>query len=378
MRIGFDVAQTCVERAGCPWYADALIRAMVKLAPRNHYILYHHFDAWINSATDAGTDLSGAAVEQPLRALGPQDAQRVWAGVRSGDPLPGNPEIVHANCHQAPRIRGAKLVFTVYDTSFWMVPEFASEANRLVCQAGVLKALANADGFVFISQCSRDEFERILPGWLERAGRPWAVTPLGPRSGPAAVARPERREHWLAVGSLEPRKNYEALLDAMEIYWERSPRRLPLRIAGGNGWKSDSLRRRIASLGQRGLAAHLGYVPDAELPGLYARAEALVFPSWYEGFGLPIIEAMARGCPVISSDRASMREVGGEAPLYVDPGRPADIAGAMLRIEREPELRAKSAQAGIRRAAGFDWSRTAELTLEFYERVLKTTAVARD
>jgi glycosyltransferase involved in cell wall biosynthesis len=299
-----------------------------------------------------------------------EEVRRIWTGVRNGNPLPGNPEIVHVNSYQAPRISGAKLVVTIYDVSFWMVPEFTTEANRVLCQDGIFKALANADGFVFISQSSRDEFERVLPGWLERTGKPWVITLLGSKNRPVANYRPPIRDYWLAVGSLEPRKNYEALLDAMELYWQKSPRRLPLKIAGGNGWKSDALKQRIDTLRRRGMVNHLGYVPDERLPGLYSGAEALIFPSWYEGFGLPVIEAMALGCPVISSNRTSLREVGGEAPLYVDPASPGQIAEAMQRLEREPDLQMRSIQAGLRQAAKFDWSRTARQTLEFYQRLL--------
>jgi glycosyltransferase involved in cell wall biosynthesis len=368
MRIGFDVAQTCVEKAGCGWYADALVRAISEVAPENELTLYHHFGGWINSSTAAGTTVPGAA--EPFRGMDPEEARARWARVRGGEDLPGRPDIVHANCHQAPRVGGARLVYTVYDVSFWMVPEYTTEANRLVCQAGMLDALGNASGFVFISDASRGEFERVLPGWLDRNPKPWTVTPLGAKAGPPVSGRPLARTYWLSVGSLEPRKNHNTLLDAMELYWRRSTRRLPLRIAGGQGWKSQDLRERIEALERRGMVAHLGYVAEEILPGLYAGAEALIFPSWYEGFGLPVIEAMSHGCPVISSDRTSLREVGGEAALYIDPGRPDSIADAMLRLEADDRLQGALSGTGLRQAAKFTWEATARKTLDFYDRVL--------
>ncbi len=370
MRIGFDVAQTCVEKAGCGWYADALIREMARIAPHHSYTLYHQFDRWINEDTSEGTALPAGVAENPFRGMAPGRATEAWDRVRAGQPLFGRPEIVHANSHQAPKINGASLVFTVYDVSFWMVPEYATEANRLACQDGILRALHNADGFVFISQSSKDEFDRVLPNWLDTNRKPWAVTPLGPKSRTVAVTRPKVRDYWLAVGSLEPRKNYETLLDAMEIYWEQSPRKLSLQIAGGQGWKSERLKTRIESLRRRGIVNYLGYAPEENMPGLYMGAEALIFPSWYEGFGLPVIEAMSLGCPVIASDRASLREVTGNAALPIDPSRPMDIAQSMLSLEADVELQSRLSRASRDRALGFTWESTARETLELYERVL--------
>lgn len=377
MRIGFDVAQTCVDKAGCGWYADSLVREMVRIAPEHRYILYHHFDDWVNADTAKGTVIPSAPnVETPFHGMPAGRYGEILAEIRGGKPLPGAPEIVHSTSYRAPKLAGTRLVFTVFDTSFWMVPEFATEENRLVCQNGVLDALRNADAFVFISQSARDEFEHVLPGWLERARRPFAVTllgskifprPAGPAPGPpGSPASP----YWLALGSLEPRKNFGTLLDAMVIYWGRSSRRIPLRIAGGSGWKSDSLRERIARLSEQGIATHLGYVADAELPGLYAGAQAFIFPSWYEGFGLPVLEAMSCGCPVVSSDRTSLKEVGGDAAIFIDPASPGQIADAMLKLESDPSLRQERALQCARHAAGFSWKSTASATLDLYSKLL--------
>jgi hypothetical protein len=159
MRIGFDVAQTCVDKAGCGLYADSLIRALVKLAPEHHFDLYHHFGGWINLTTDKGTAIQAPNVQSPLLRYTSAEATQLWA---NPDNLPnkiGQPDIVHANCYQAPILKNTKLVYTIYDVSFWAVPEFTTEANRLLCQSGTLSALSRADGFIFISESSRNEFE---------------------------------------------------------------------------------------------------------------------------------------------------------------------------------------------------------------------------
>ncbi len=376
LRIGLDVAQTCQERAGCGWYADSLAHALVAAEPEHDYFLYHHFGGWFNERTDAGTHIEAPQVQSPLRDLSVPEAASLWEGIRNGDtPLPGEPDIVHANSYQAPPVGTARLVFTVYDVSYWVCPEFTTDGNRLHCQEGVFAALQRADGFLFISESSHREFESVLPGWLERHGKPWTVTPLGQRARAAEAPGPaEEGDFWLAVGTLEPRKNYETLLDALDLYWSRSPRPVPLRIAGGGGWKSDALKEHLATLEAQGRVERLGYVPDADLLRLYASARALVFPSWHEGFGLPVLEAMSQGAPVICSDRASLPEVGGEAAVYIDPGSAESICQAMLALESDPVRRARMAAASRRQAERFSWERTARETLAFYRRVLARDA----
>lgn len=373
MKIGLDVAQTCTPRAGCAWYADSLTRAMVKLAPDDHFFLYHQFGTLINADTTAGTMIAAPNVTPTFTDITPAEARRIWGSPQELIIKTGAPDIVHAMSFRAPRVPGAKLVFTVYDVSFWAVHEYTTEENRLVCQTGLLEALRNADGFIFISQSSRDEFERFLPGWLELNRKPAIVTHLGPRDERISkLTQTDHSDYWLAVGSLEPRKNYETLLDALELYWKQSANPRPLKIAGGLGWKSSLLKERLDVLSRRGLVQYLGYVPDHELPGLYAGAEALLFPAWYEGFGLPVLEAMNQGCPVISSDRTSLREVGGEAALYIDPANPRQIAASMLQLEVDTVQRKQLVQAGLAQAATFSWERTARNTLDFYSRVLNS------
>src|ERR1700730_16310748 len=261
MRIGFDVAQTCAPKAGCGWAADLLARGLVARAPAAEFYLYHHFGGWLNPDTSKGTHLLQPNVREPFRSMSVGAARKLWAAVAAGDcELPGSPEILHANCYQAPKAGSAKLVYTVYDMSFWIHPEFTTEENRLVCQEGTLEAISRAAGFVFISQSTRGEFERIFPGFCDRQNVAAAVAPLASRfpnvSEPHSVIP---SGGWLAVGSLEPRKNYGALLDALEKYWERSQMRRPLVIAGGSGWKSDETRQRMLELEGRGLVRYLGY-----------------------------------------------------------------------------------------------------------------------
>jgi glycosyltransferase involved in cell wall biosynthesis len=372
MRIGFDVAQTCEPKAGCGWVADLMARALAEEAPEDEIYLYHHFGTWLNEETSMGTHLSQANIKEPLRSLPVAVARELWTAVDSGQrELPGNPEIVHSNCYQAPRVGPAKLVYTVHDVSFWVYPEFTTEVNRLVCQQGVLEAVSRADGLVFVSESTRNEFERMFPGLCRRRNIATVVAPNASRYLQLSNPRQEVPSGgWLAVGSLEPRKNYGALLDALERYWERSKVRRPLTIAGGSGWKSEKLLRRIEELEQRGLVRYPGYVSEEMLKQLYHEAFALVFPSHYEGFGLPIAEAMSQGCPVITRRNSSLEEVGGSAALYYD-DTVEDLIRCMLDLENATELYLERSRLSLAQASKFDWRLSARSVLGLYRSLLR-------
>ncbi len=322
LRIGFDVAQTCHDRAGRGWVADLLVKELVKLGPHHRFFLYHQFGNWINKDTAKGTHLGGENVSEPFRLLSPEEARKIWQSVGVGTKiLPGAPDIVHANCFQAPAVAPAKLVYTIYDVSFWVCPEFTTEENRLVCQRGVLEAIGRAAAFVFISQSSLGEFER------------------------------------------------ETILDAFQIYFDQSPTKRRLAIAGGRGWKSDDIHARINDLERRGLVKYEGYVEDSRLQELYSNAFGLVFLSHYEGFGLPIVEAMSQACPVITRRNSSLPEVGGSAAIYCD-NDSVEIANAMLRLERDEPYYLATSHASWTHAKRFSWSAAAEKVLDLYHQLV--------
>jgi glycosyltransferase involved in cell wall biosynthesis len=175
----------------------------------------------------------------------------------------------------------------------------------------------------------------------------------------------------LSVGTIEPRKNLGGLLRAFALLRRRG-RRERLVLVGQLGWKYDSLLRQIDELGDGAAVTLLGYVPDQDLPALYNLARAVAFPSFYEGFGLPILEGMACGTPVITSDRSSMAELGAGAALLVDPARPEALADGLSRLLADEALAAELSAAGLARAAEFSWARAADETVRVYERVRLT------
>jgi glycosyltransferase involved in cell wall biosynthesis len=179
-------------------------------------------------------------------------------------------------------------------------------------------------------------------------------------------------QYVLAVGTIEPRKNIRHVLDAYAQLPDAMRKRHPLVIAGAKGWRAADLESALRALVERGLIRFLGYVADDDLPLLYAGAAAFVFASIYEGFGLPPLEAMASGVPVLVAERASLPEVTGDAALKLDPARPDDTAAKLAKVLDDPALHDDLARRGLARSAGFTWDACALATLGVYRSVVGT------
>lgn len=225
-------------------------------------------------------------------------------------------------------------------------------------------AVRRSAGFIAISQATADELAHRFPASAART----SVAPLAAASTMTAAteASADRRlpapGFVLAVGTLEPRKNLPRLVDAYRQLPEDLRRRHPLVVVGKVGWQARETLEALRSLGDRCQA--LGHVSDTELSELYRRCAIFCYPSLAEGFGLPVLEAMACGAPVITSDRSSLPEVGGNAVEYVDPTDTVSIAGALERLLNDPSRRDRLAALGRARAREFSWDRTAEIALE--------------
>jgi glycosyltransferase involved in cell wall biosynthesis len=373
MRIGFDLAQASSQRTGCGWYAQSLFQAMAAQTGTHDFVAYRNFAQWLNPPATTLVPLpTGPRVKDPQNGSPPGMIAAEWGQALATGEFPGRPDLVHSTSFQAPRVKDAPLVFTLFDLSFWSVPEFTIDRIRLDCQKGVLDALDHADGLIFISEYSQQEFNRFLPKFRRKTAMKTIITPLASRWPVVPSPAEAAGDYWLFVGSQEPRKNIAGLLEGYEAYVRNHSSPRPLWLAGGAGWKNQAWQPRLSVLEQHGLVRRLGYVSEQSLLELYRRAAALIFPSWYEGFGLPVLEAMSQGCPVICSNRSSMPEVGGEAPLYVDPAQPLEIMTAMKRIENDPGLWSSLARQGLQQACKFSWSTVARQTIAFYEEVKST------
>lgn len=177
------------------------------------------------------------------------------------------------------------------------------------------------------------------------------------------------KKYVLCVATLEPRKNLLRVLDAYESLDPQTRAEFPLVMVGASGWKSSALSKRIHRLQKVGSIRHLGFLPQHDLPVLYASASVFVYPSLYEGFGLPLLEAMQSGCACITSDVGALAEVSSENALQVDPHQSEEIASAMKRLLGNSKLSAAYGRLGVQRAADFSWRKTAHETCRIYSRL---------
>jgi alpha-1,3-rhamnosyl/mannosyltransferase len=237
-------------------------------------------------------------------------------------------------------------------------------------RVGLPVSAAVADRIIAVSHATKDDVVKHLGVDPERV----AVVPLAvdasfrplPRADVDAALAPLGLAHGgylLFLGTREPRKNLGRLLDAVIRAGADVG---PLVLAGADGWGTDELRPRIAELARQGRVRPLGYVPEALRPPLLSGARVFVYPSLYEGFGLPPLEAMASGTPVITSNVSALPETVGEAALLIDPLDVDALAGAIRRLWDDATLRGELRVRGLMRARDFSWERTARLTLDAY------------
>lgn len=378
MRIGFDVSQTAETMAGCGIFADQLFRHLVVADSPHTFLPYPIFEGYRHPAFKKATRPDTANVlalhhEQSWNAL-----IAGWGAQGDRHEFLGRPDLVHSNSFACPRRIGAPLVYTVYDLSPIEHPEFHTEANRLVCFNGMFEASLYAARFIAISGFTRDRFLHWFPHI-----RPESVAVVHPAARPtlselteatadkalAALKLPPE-PFWLAVGTIEPRKNYPLLLDAYARVRATRPDLPPLYIAGQAGWKESSLEPRIRALGLDDHVRCLGFVSDEQLAALYRHCLALIFPTHYEGFGLPVIEALACGAAVIASRVASVPEVVGDAGLLFTPGSEDELAEAMTSMLTEPGIRERLRERAHARSTQFSWCRAAAQTLDVYSATL--------
>jgi len=278
-------------------------------------------------------------------------------------------DVLHATNHAAipPAGAGQRLVVTIHDLAFERFPELFPRGWRVLYRLGLRAAVRRADAIITPSRNTAEDVlsrTEIEPSKLH-------VTPLAaalPTAGleVEAVLRRLRlpRDYVLFVGTLEPRKNLVRLVRA---YRRVAATGVPhaLVLAGPMGWHHEALMREIALSGP-GEVVLTGPLPGEDLDALYRGTAAFVYPSLYEGFGLPVLEAMARGAPTVASSTSSLPEVYGDAALGVDPRSIAEIAAAMERLVTDAELAGRLGSLGRARAERFTWDETARLTLEVY------------
>ncbi|MFZ5915888.1 MAG: glycosyltransferase family 4 protein [Chloroflexota bacterium] len=283
-------------------------------------------------------------------------------------------DLLHAMAFVSPVNQPCPSVVTILDLSFLRYPDNFRPLNRLYLRLFTRRSVHQAQRVIAISESTRQDVVRLMGKPAERVDRVYCGVEerFAPQS-PAALAAfrrekglPER--FFLFLGTLEPRKNVVGLLEAYARLVASDGGMPHLVIAGGKGWYYRQIFDAVERLGLVERIIFPGYVPEQEKPLWYSAAEVFVYPSWFEGFGLPPLEAMACGTPVIVSDTSSLPEVVGDAGLQVPPTDTAALADALASLANSPSRRADLRQRGMQRARNFSWQETARQTVRVYER----------
>lgn len=373
MDIGFDISQTGSGKAGCGYYSHALIKAMLAIAPQHNYALYPGFgDFYFDAKMPISNPYRGESVSYGPRHLTRENTRVFWNQAELDAAL-GHPDIVHSNNFWTPvQLNSSRLIYTLYDMGFLVNPGWTTSSNRVGCFEGVFRSAVSADWVVAISEHSRAHYLRLFPHFPSDRVR--VVYPcsrfddssqLG--SPPAVAKRFLANEFWLSVGTIEPRKNQRLLVQAYAQYLEAGGRPMPLVLAGGKGWLMEDFQEHLAKFGVSDSVILTGYVSDSELIWLYRNCYANLYPSVFEGFGLPVLEGMQFNAPTLSSNATSMPEVAGDAALLLSPNEPEAWARAMLDVAADQGKRQRLSLAAHARAKQFEWNRSAASILALYE-----------
>jgi glycosyltransferase involved in cell wall biosynthesis len=381
LHIGIDYTAAVLQRAGIGRYTRGIVGALAESDTEHTFVLVIAGDG-AEATTLRGThDEAGLRPNFRVRRL--PMSNRLWTVVwhRLRLPLPvdvlaGPMDVFHSPDYVLPPVRRGRKVVTVHDLSFLRYPEGAEPSLRQYLSRAVPRGAREADLVLADSESTRRDVVDLLRVPAERVN---VVYPGVDRQF-TVVQETEALEEvkrlyslsWpfmLTVGTLEPRKNLIALLEAYSVLKNRRGFDHKLVVAGSKGWLYEGIYQRAEELSLTQDVVFLGFVPEEHLPALYSLADVLAFPSIYEGFGLPPLEAMACGTPVVTSDSSSLPEVVGDTGLMVAPDDHQALAEAIARVLEDTDLREDLVKRGLARAAEFSWRATGEKLLSAYERL---------
>ena len=383
MLIGIDASRSVAqERTGTENYSLNLIRHLLALESDHHYRLYFNRPpsfppkACPEPRRRVGGEEGGAATLQPCD-LHVMPFPRLWTHLRlSWEMAHRPPDLLFVPAHVLPIVHPHRSVVTVHDLGYLYYPEAHRPLDRLYLDLSTrYNARAATHLIADSSATKRDLIERygIEPGKITVVYPGYDNTVFQPARDEEAIEAVKARygiagDYALFVGTLQPRKNLIRLIEAFSnLQYPIS--NIQLVIAGKKGWLYWEIFRRVKELGLEGSALFPGYIAADDLPALLSGASLFVFPSLYEGFGLPVLEAMACGTPVVCSNISSLPEVAGDAALLVDPLDVEELAAAMERVLGDESLRAELIERGFEQVSKFSWERCARQTLDVLERV---------
>ena len=384
MRIALDALPLVSSRMTGIGYCEAgQVQAMMMLHPEEQYVLQffdkgdgaekrkrlYYYEQQRNVSVRQGHfsgylyRLMTTAIPLPYRAFFGKDV-----------------DITHFFNYIIPPGVAGKRIVTVHDMVYKTFPETVRGRTRFMLESGLQRSLHRADLIVTDSDFSKTEIIRYFPATEERIRVvPCGVdklrfSPMPPAAAPA-IEELKRRMHlqanyFLYLGTLEPRKNLDRLIRAYALLKQQHPDAPQLVLAGGYGWRNNHIYQLVQTLHLEDDVLFTEYVPEEDVQPLLCGAMAFVFPSVYEGFGMPPLEAMACGTPVLTTRAASLPEVVGDAAVIVDPHHTEDIAQGLEKLFLDAALRERLQKEGLRRAAMFSWENAAAALYDVYQEAL--------
>jgi glycosyltransferase involved in cell wall biosynthesis len=372
MRIAFDGTTLRPGRTGVGYYTEHLLHHLVQEAPRHDVTVFSSRPVDVARALPAAVRIDTSRWRIPrmlwMQTVAPRMLERLA------------PDVAHFTNGMMPLSCPVPAVVTIHDMSLALYPRYHPPRRVLLNRPLVNLAVRRADAIITVSQSARSD---IVRHYRMRADQVHVVTEAAaPEFHPvhdAARLESVRVRYGLAsrfilyVGTIEPRKNLPKLLDAFARRRASGELSHQLVCVGPYGWLSRDIEEQLERLQIAPAVRFTGYVPFEDLPAIYNLAEMFVFPSIYEGFGLPVIEAMACGTPVITGPAAALAEVGGGAVEHVDELDAEGLGAALVKLAQSRERREHMAALGLLRASEFSWRRAARETLEVYRLVARSS-----
>lgn len=378
MRIGIDYTAAVKQGGGIGRYTRHLVRALSAVTAE------HSLRLFVAGGWGQGDGQGAWPNHVSIRSVPISDRwlSILWQRLRLPVPIQvvtGGLDLFHSPDFVLPPVGRTPAILTVHDLSFLRVPQFFVPGFCEYLSQAVARAVVRAHQILADSESTKRDLVELMAVSPERIhvvypGVEERFRPVIDHSILDSVRQhyrlPER--FVLGLSTLQPRKNFDGLVAAFEQMLQRhrgepALDNLDLVIAGGKGWMVEDLLKQVADAGLLARVHFCGYVRDHDLPALYTLASVFAFPSWYEGFGIPVVEAMACGTPVVSADNSSLPEAAGDAGLLVDAGDIGGWAKAMWRLVADEELRSLLIDAGREQAKRFRWEKAARQVLQVYE-----------
>ncbi|MCE5329245.1 glycosyltransferase family 4 protein [bacterium] len=392
MKVGIDISRYIDRSGGVGIYAANLLKFLLKIDTDNQYIGYPFFydcfpDGW-NKEENAGifsdyyrnpniyTNFSINKISSRT-----SDIEKKWvrSSIEGKENILGNADVIHSTAFIVPELLKAKLVVTIHDLSFLLFPDLHTEVNIKLLMQNLIYINSRPDKIICDSYQTKKDLIRFFHVPEEKI----KVIYLGVDhifSDPVSEENKENilikyglndLNYILCVSSIEPRKNFERIIKVFgEIIKDKRYENMLLICAGGPGWKNEAIHNLVKEKSLENKVKFLGYIEEADLPVIYNKALFFMYPSIYEGFGLPVLEAMAAKVPVLTSNVSSLPEVAGNAAITVNPYSEKEIYEASVNLLGNENLRKELQIKGTERSNLFTWENTAYLTLGAYKEVL--------